>query len=121
MPISWPSSGLPTAFLESGYSEQRADNSISSPTDVGPGLTRRRGTAAPWFFQAQMLMTSAQWETLLTFFQTTTAYGALPFSLTQPRTNGSVTAQFVKPWPTITSYSGSPDKYIVAMSFMVHP
>jgi hypothetical protein len=85
MPLSWPSTGLPTQWLEEGYSEQWADNVLQSKADLGPPLTRRRGTAAPWFFQAAMLMTGTQVANISTFYVTTTAYGSLSFTMTQPR------------------------------------
>jgi hypothetical protein len=118
MPAAWPSSGLPLYFLEDGYAEQWADNTIETQPDVGTPIVRPRSTSAPWFFQARMLMTSAQVETMRTFFNSTLASGSLSFTMTQPRLNTSVTARFVAP-PTLEATG--PDKYIVAMSFMVLP
>lgn len=66
----WPGS-LPQSFLMQGYSQQKKPMSIESEVDFGPAIVRRRYSAASEIIQGRMLMTTAQWETVIAFKETT--------------------------------------------------
>lgn len=75
----WPIT-LPQAFVASGYGEATPkDNVITDDYNVGPPQYRRRTTSAPAPYAGEMFMTTAEWETLSTFFHTTLFDGVMRF------------------------------------------
>jgi len=74
----WPSS-LPQDFNVSGFADSLADGLIKDEYNVGPPSYRRRTTAAPADFSGMMVLTTADWIALRTFFHTTLFDGALRF------------------------------------------
>jgi hypothetical protein len=111
MPEAWPIT-LTTRILLEGYSENWAENVIRSPMDIGPAKVRRRTTAAPYLMTMVQHYTTAHVATFSTFFNTTLASGALSFTITHPRTGGSVEARYTAP-PRITPLAGASGYYRV--------
>jgi hypothetical protein len=90
---SWPVT-LPQKYDLGSYNETMKPGIIRVKTDIGPGKTRRRFTAAAQILTGSMTLTTAQLATFETFFMTTTNGGADPFDWTHPRTGVAITAQF---------------------------
>lgn len=80
MALSWPGS-LPEDFLEAGYAEGLAENTIRS-SDYGGFITevRRRSTASPFPVAGEMVMDTDQWNIFFAYFSEL-ADGALTFNL----------------------------------------
>ncbi len=90
---TWPVD-LPQSFLMRGFTVSRVPQSIATPVDAGPVLRRRRFSAAPEIIRGQMLMTEAQWVSVLSFFDTTLFGGSLIFDWIHPITNKFVSCRF---------------------------
>lgn len=99
----WPAS-LPQD-VERPYQETLADNTVTTPMEIGPAKKRRRSTAGVSTLSATVQLTTAQTETLQTFFEDTLAGGALRFDWTHPRTQVAAVFRFAKP-PQISHVSG---------------
>jgi len=89
----WPSS-LPQSFLIGSIQIRRQKQAIHSPTDVGPGISRRRSSAYSEFFTGAMIMTQAQYNTLVAFYDDTLHGGTLPFDWVHPLTGAAVSMKF---------------------------
>ena len=92
---SWPVT-LPKPLTDT-VKEGMADNVLRSSMDVGPGKTRLRTQANIRPLAFSMLLTDTQAATLTTFFNTTTSFGSLPFTFTDPRTAATLNCRFTDP------------------------
>lgn len=118
MTIAWPAE-VPQAAQVSGYSEEPQRNVASFPTDVGPPIARRRSSVATTRLgYTSMPLTAAEAAALMMFYTTTLKDGVLPFTRMHPRTEDSITAQFVAA-PTLTPVSG--DIWTAKIELMVLP
>ncbi len=97
---------LPQYVLESGYSETLEPQTVESQMDTGPAKVRRRFTKSIQKFSVQMLLTPAQTDTFLAFWQTTCLGGSIPFDWVHPRTRTALTMRFRNPPPTISTTGG---------------
>lgn len=116
---AWPA-GLPQHVLVDGYNEGEAKTNISTQPDIGPPITRTRTTAGPRPLAFSLLLTGADLGTLLTFYRTTLANGALPFTFPAPRGGETYLVKFQEDGaPNVTSAGG--DNYNVAMKVWILP
>lgn len=83
--VAWPDE-LPDAVLQEGYAESPPQNLISQRTDIGPGMRRRRFTAAPRVVSVKIECTTEQVEIFDEFFVNDIFSGAVPFDWKHPRT-----------------------------------
>ena len=91
---AWPSD-LPQCF-NVGYADGEGDGLLETQPEMGPPITRQRSTAVVRPLAGSMRMTRAQLATLHTFFRTTIAGGALPFSFPDPTFGGTILVKFPK-------------------------
>ena len=115
---SWPAS-LPQQLSQRGYSESLADNVIRTSVDAGPEKRRKRFTAAVRPLSGSMVMTSAQIDTMTTFFDTDLASGALAFDLNAPRDQTTTLSVVFRQPPSWTNLGG--DSYAVTLEMEIQP
>lgn len=119
---NWPST-LPQSFLLNSIRLRRQKQSLHSPTDVGPGISRRRTSAYSQYFVGAMHMTPDQYNTLIEFYDDTLHGGSLPFDWTHPLTGALVTVKFdlqAEEDIAVTEII-KPDKWRVEMAFEILP
>jgi len=75
---SWPA-GLPQSLQIDGYAESQSSSVIRTSMDAGPEFVRRRFTAVTTNVSGYMLLTDAQYTTLLSFYNSTLRRGSLAF------------------------------------------
>ena len=115
---SWPTS-LPQQILQRGYNESLADNVLRTPVDAGPEKRRQRFTAAVRPLSGSMIMTNAQLDTMMTFFDTDIGSGSLAFDFNAPRDQATtVSVVFQRP-PAWTNIGG--DSYQVTLEMDIQP
>ena len=103
-----------------GFVEKPGNNTIRTENDSGPAKLRRLTTSAPTNFQMPFLLTEAQADLLMDFYETGTNYGTLKFDgLPHPRTDSAVVEwRFLEP-PTLTLIQY--DVYQVTLSLELLP
>ena len=101
---SWPSD-LPQKPLVQGFSETAPTLAVRSPMDVGPAKVRRRATAGVTQLKCAFRLSAAQRASLLTFWETPLAGGALSYSWTHPISGAAITCRIVEP-PGFTPAAG---------------
>lgn len=116
--IVWPAS-LPQRVLAQGYAETFPKTAVRTQMDAGPDKVRRRFTAAVRDFEVSLRLTPAQAATLESFFDSTTAGGALAFDWTHPRTGDAVSFRF-KGAPRLTAVARG-QRYQAALSLEILP
>jgi hypothetical protein len=79
----WPST-LPRYFLKDGFTQDAADNLITSQTSVGPAKVRRRSTAGVEPLSGTIVMSLAQVAIFRNFVRNTIKDGAVPFTFPDP-------------------------------------
>src|SRR3546814_7107588 len=84
-----PTWTLPDTVLQEGYDEQFPENTVKTSTDMGPGKSRQRSTAAPTPITCNVPLTPAQAVSLESFYKSDCAYGALAFDWKHPRTGAA--------------------------------
>lgn len=95
---AWPSS-LPPAPFTGGFAEAPQDNAIRFTPEVGPSMTRRRGTSRVTNVSITLPpMTGAQATTLEDFYRDDLKDGNLTFTWAHPRTGASATFKFAGPY-----------------------
>ena len=114
----WPST-LPQRFLAADYSDTLPDNVIKTQMDSGPPKRRRKTTANIRIISGSMIMTTAQWNSLVTFFQDT-LNETLPFNLPEPGNDEGGLLNVVFSGPPQRQYFG-PGRWHVALRFEVQP
>ena len=108
---AWPGT-LPQSMRWSGYSEKTPDTAIRSSVDVGVDKVRRRYTSGIRYIAGNMNLTSAQCDTLDTFYQTTLNGGVDTFTMPHPRTAVTITVRFKAP----PEFSGAGGIYNASIS-----
>jgi hypothetical protein len=93
VPQPWPST-VNQNVMQQGYSETPERNVISFKPEVGRPILRRRTSLSQVLSTWTMWLSSAEWDTLLTFFQTTLSDGVTPFMFDSPRTGTTDTYLF---------------------------
>lgn len=97
MPVAaWPLD-VPQNELLNSYSEKIEQNIIEFAPEVGPAKRRRRSSINAATLTFETLLRAAAVASLRTFYRTTLADGALPFTRRDPRTGGTATFQFQSP------------------------
>ena len=115
---SWPTS-LPQRLSQRGYRESLADNVIRTPVDAGPEKRRQRFTAAVRPLSGSMIMTNAQLDTMMTFFDTDIASGSLAFDFNAPRDQATTLSVVLQRPPAWTNLGG--DSYEVNLTLDIQP
>lgn len=116
--VDWPVS-LPTDVERDTYEEGFANTMIRSNMDTGKAKRRRRYTAAPKPLKVTKVLTEAQLDTFITFFEDTIAGGATKFNYTHPRTGATVEVAFVKTPDPARPFGV--DQYKIVMDLEVLP
>ena len=75
---TWPA-GLPQSLNVDGYAETIEDGRVRTSVDSGPVLVRRRYSAVTTYVSGYMVLTDAEYATLLTFFDSTLSGGSATF------------------------------------------
>jgi len=101
---TWPST-LPQYLEQDGFSIQQQDQTLRTPTDVGPVKVRRRFSAAVSKVQGQITVTPEQYTTLIDFFNNDCYGGSIPFEWIHPITQATANFRFKQP-PAIASKTG---------------
>jgi hypothetical protein len=86
---AWPSS-LPQIALADGFSEWASPNLILTENNAGPAKRRPKYTTVVMHQVVPLLLTTAQVATFETFFNSTIAFGSLPFDWLFQRTGATV-------------------------------
>jgi hypothetical protein len=105
MTTSWPDT-LPASPLLENFQELLPQTAIRTAMDTGPAKVRQRTTAGVGTLMVTYMLSTAETVALDTFYQTTLAGGAAPFTYTHPRTNATLTCRFVNP-PEYMPVNGS--------------
>ena len=118
---AWPFSDdymiSPVGYKEGVYAEP----TVRSSVDSGPPKMRPRFTAVAITITGQIeVLTSDDVDTLMTFHDTTLAFGSLPFTWVHPRTGAGATMQFVKRPETSTS-GNSPTVFTATLNLIILP
>lgn len=103
-PIAWPS-GL-TFFAEHGsWQEAVEPNVIDFPVEVGPAKRRRRTFLPSTRLQFHRIISSAELDEFLTFYEDQLQSGVYNFTAIDPRTQELTEYQFlqVPSWRDVTS------------------
>jgi len=103
--LVWPSS-LPQRPTVGGYQERFAETVLRTAMDAGAAKLRRRFTAAPRQIEVTFRMTAAQVAVLRSFYEETTAGGALPFDWVHPREGTAAEFRFVEA-PRVSAVTGT--------------
>lgn len=111
---TWPAS-LPNPLID-GYSEKMADNVIRTSMEYGAQQVRKRTSSNSGEMELTYLLTKAQLDTLLDFYEGDAGYGAIAFDFTHPRTSETVSCRFASPMSFGTKDG---KKYRVAVSLEV--
>ena len=115
---TWPLS-LPQQLLQRGYRESLVDNVIRTSVDAGPEKRRQRFTATVRPLSGGMIMSSAQLDTLMTFYNDDIASGALAFDFAAPRDQATMLSVVLKQPPGWTNLGG--DNYAVNLEMEIQP
>lgn len=92
----WPST-LPTAGLISDLQGGPQVNVVSFQPQTGPSIDRKKSSSVARNRKIKLPpITKAQYATFKTFFETTLAYGVLPFDWKDGLTGNTVRMKFVQ-------------------------
>jgi len=94
---TWPATLPPP--LAGSYREASPQTAVRTQMEVGPAKVRRRAAVGVRQLAFSMHLTLAELNTLRTFFETTTAAGALSFDYTHPVFGTAETARFISDNP----------------------
>lgn len=114
---AWPPT-IPSAALAGTYTEKIEQNAVTFTPEIGPPKIRSATSAPTEMIGFDVLMSSAQYELLKTFFRTTLKNGTKPFSMTHPRTATTTTFIFMAA-PKIAFFSI--DSYRVTLALRRKP
>lgn len=97
---TWPTAGsFPQKPVPGGWSGAPQSNLVSFQPEVGPPITRRRGSFSARVFNATFPPISlSQHTTFLTFYHTTLEDGNLAFDWTDPILGVSKSWKFTEPY-----------------------
>jgi hypothetical protein len=93
MTAVWPA-GLPQYLEADGFNEQLADARLDTPTDYGPGKTRRKFTKNWRQISGAIRCTDDQVDTFEEFYLETLNGGALDFLWKAPLTQNAAMMRF---------------------------
>ena len=114
----WPVT-VPDELSVEGYGEGLADNLVRTDTSSGPEKRRPRSSISERQIQGKIVMTSAEYDDLITFYIDTLGHGALTFNFLDPRDRSTtLTVVFINP-PTTDSPGG--DNYEVSINLATRP
>jgi hypothetical protein len=120
---AWPA-GLPQSLNIDGYGQAPDDGNVRTAMDAGPVHVRRRFSAVARRVAGYMVLTDAQFDDLMEFYDDDLAGGSLPFDWhPRGRHNASpavvFSMRFTGP-PTMRPIAGN-RAYQVDMSFEILP
>jgi hypothetical protein len=101
----WPV-GLPQSALVGQWDESPAPANVEFSVEVGPPKLRRRISSAGRLINNTLLLTVAQRATFMTFYETTTKNGSLPFDWDHP-IDGTPKTWMFEEEPAISLISGN--------------
>ncbi len=114
---TWPAS-LPQSLKVEGLSRQRQDGAIRFQPDAGVPITRRRGTGVTINIGGILVLSSAQLQTLDTFYNTTLVEGVASFTWVDPVDNSSAVMVFQGPFSVVAM---SPGHWRIALQLQILP
>ena len=91
--VDFPAS-LPEKAVAQSFKETFGERILSSAVDEGPPKVRLLNTGKPRKIEAEYMYSSAEVETLITFYD---GNAANTFNWKHPRTSGTVSVRFTKP------------------------
>lgn len=117
---TWPTTNdMPQYFMYSGYAQRRQSNIIRSPMGYGPAKVRRRTTAAIEVVNASSVLTTAQKDDLVTFYETTLTDGSEAFNHPNNPIDGTtVEMRFTAP---IQWSRKGPNSWLAVMNLEILP
>lgn len=104
MGVPWPVS-LQGVMNEEGFSFKIGDTTIRSETEFGIPKVRRRFTRGIDVFTFSINLSSSQYSTFKTFYESSLNGGVLPFDFLNPLTNTTDEFRFLTS-PSIRSIGG---------------
>lgn len=117
--ILWPSTLQPT-FNTEGFTEGFAETTIRSTVDQGPSKVRRRFTKGVGAMQATIWLTTIQYLTFKSFYDTDTAGGSLQFLMNHPVSGVPTYFRFAGP-PSCAPINSSGIEWSAQFSLEVMP
>jgi len=112
----WPLSGR---TVLRGWQAKPQKNRISFQPEIGPPVTRRRGTAAGKAWTARYKISAADFDAFETWFADTVKAGTLPFDMPHPRS--CATARFTFGDEDYTAEEHSPGWVALTVSLLELP
>ena len=111
---TWPAT-LPQEFEETGFQSDVPDQLVRSDGGQRPQRRRRarRETARP--IRGEMLMTTAQWQALLNFYQNDLGGGALAIDFPNPDDSSEMIQVVFERPPALSPIGG--DLHRISLSF----
>ena len=100
----WPAT-LQQCFNEGGFNFTPGDTTVSTEMDFGARKVRQRYTVAVDQVSGSIDLKKDQYDTLMTFYRTTSAGGSLPFEWIHPITLATTVYRFMSP-PKISRLGG---------------
>ena len=121
MAESWPGT-LPDYFSTDGFSREGRGNTIFTETLDGRLKARRVSTKTHEPVRATMVMSLAQWDTFIDFYDTTLEAGTKTFQDLNNPLNGNVNTvwQFFEE-PTAQPWQGAGTHFLVALALVALP
>lgn len=93
---AWPAT-LPQRLNRSNFSYTPEDGVIRTRMEQGPVKMRPRFTATTTVVTGTIVVDRTQYQTLDTFYRTTTSYGVTPFDWVDPITEAPCRYRFLAP------------------------
>lgn len=116
---TWPASLPQDPYAEDGAGYKPGDNAIRTQMETGPFKQRRRFTNVFETFTFQMVLSKANYATLMDFVKNTVK-DVLPFDWIDFRTGAAATYRFIKR-PTVVYYAGDGDYWTVQIELELMP
>lgn len=117
MPVSWPAT-LPVAPLVNGFDLKLRSNAVDTQVEVGPPMSRRRGTSQNAEAGINFRLTPAEWEDLEEFYRNTVNETDL-FTFTHPITLGAITCKFMSAPEIAQVIPGTERNVIVSFRMLI--
>src|SRR5262245_8828047 len=95
-PVAWPLDALPFFAEHGSWGETVEPSIIDFATEIGPAKRRRRTDLPSTRVQFQRIISTAQLQSFLDFFETDLQQGVLNFTAIDPRTQVSTEYQFLQ-------------------------
>lgn len=99
MTVAWPIAGSFPQDLLLGDTMTVNDNAVRTEMDSGPHFMRLKDTVYFRTYTGAILITSAQRATLLSFWETDTKSGTIPFQWHDPATGDALTFRLLSIGP----------------------